>query len=549
MWTELHPTLVIVCVIVSLANGHSLYANRDKRQAVDVSPVEYLRHYGYLRDEHYTSQVPADPAELAEAFKIYQNYLKLEITGSINSETQHAMNRPRCGCNDVFSIWMNTTTRDRVKRFAQYRPVNFNARRGWRTTNLTWQLLGTTRARIPRAVVRSEIIRAFALWSAETPLRFSEVNQGADIDIDFAIGAHGDGSPFDGPSGVLAHAFFPELGTTHFDDREQWTTNSTTGAGIDLFIVAAHEFGHALGLDHSNVRNALMFPTYLGFIPNFKLSTDDIRGIRSIYGGPPSRSTTPPPTRPTTLRPTRPRTTRPTTTVTTTRPTRPPTTRPTRPTTRRPRTTIRPSLHPECGRTYNAVFEDDNGDLLMFRSYYLFQVPVYDPDTDDLRGSRASNMFPGVMSFPDAVFHVPGSTYVIRRTRMQKFSRPANRLLGERVLEVDTWRALRGLGRRSRITAAVALTQNDVLVFGRNRGRGVVWEFDVFSGRLVQGSMALMSTRFPGIPEIVDMAFSRDPSEITFIVRGLYYNFDLVTFDVFGPLEFAPDFIGGRCVG
>ena len=81
--------------------------------------------------------------------------------------------------------------------------------------------------------------------------------------------------------GVLAHAFFPEDGRTHFDDDETWVVNRT---GIDLFIVAAHEFGHSLGLDHSDNNNALMAPYYTGYIPDYKLHPDDIAGIQAHYG-------------------------------------------------------------------------------------------------------------------------------------------------------------------------------------------------------------------------------------------------------------------------
>ncbi|XP_016520804.1 matrix metalloproteinase-9-like [Poecilia formosa] len=71
-------------------------------------------------------------------------------------------------------------------------------------------------------------------------------------------------------------------GTTDSYDRDQ-KFGFCPNDGYSLFLVAAHEFGHSLGLDHSNIREALMFPLH-SYVEDLSLDQDDIDGIQYLYG-------------------------------------------------------------------------------------------------------------------------------------------------------------------------------------------------------------------------------------------------------------------------
>ncbi|XP_042315964.1 macrophage metalloelastase-like [Sceloporus undulatus] len=215
-------------------------------------------------DRFFPSVDKASHHSLEERVRDMQKFFHLKVTGKMDKETLNVMKQPRCGVPDVAENRRGTVR--------------------WTKNVLTYRINNYTPDMQP-AKVREVIAKAFKVWSDVTPLQFRRTSRPADIEIWFAYGAHGDGNSFDGRGGTLAHAYFPAPGLggdAHFDESEQW---SEYNRETNLFLVAAHEFGHSLGLDHSNVLGALMYPNYSYRNPNtFSLPYDDVNRIQRLYG-------------------------------------------------------------------------------------------------------------------------------------------------------------------------------------------------------------------------------------------------------------------------
>jgi hypothetical protein len=143
---------------------------------------------------------------------------------------------------------------------------------------------------------QNQILKAAQVWAQQTNINFAVVSdngsplgasgqdeQGDPNVGDIRIGGdHGTALPMT----VLAQAYLPPpannysiAGDTVFNTAQNWNIGST----YDLFTVATHEVGHAIGMGHSTDSTADMYASYQG--TKTALAVDDIAGIQSVYGG------------------------------------------------------------------------------------------------------------------------------------------------------------------------------------------------------------------------------------------------------------------------
>ncbi|CAK6447873.1 unnamed protein product [Pipistrellus nathusii] len=608
---------------------------------------EYLYRYGYTQ----VAELSDDKQSLSRALRVMQKRLSLPETGELDSTTLAAMRAPRCGVPDV-------------GRFQ-----TFEGDLKWHHQNLTYWIQNYSED-LPRDVIDDAFARAFAVWSAVTPLTFTRVyGVEADIIIQFGVREHGDGYPFDGKDGLLAHAFPPGQGIqgdAHFDDEELWslgkgvvvptffgnadgapchfpftfegrsysacTTDgrsdsqlwcSTTAdydtdrrfgfcpserlytehgnsdgkpcvfpftfegrsysacttdgrsdgyrwcattadydqdklygfcptrvdttviggnsagelcvfpfvflgqeystctregrtdgrlwcattpnfdsdkkwgfcpdQGYSLFLVAAHEFGHALGLDHTSVPEALMYPMY-SYTEKPPLHEDDVKGIQHLYGGPRPK---PEPRPPTTTPETQP--TAPPTVCATVRPSEGPTAGPTGPPSPGPTNapTAGPTGAPTAGPTDSPT-----------------RAPTAGPSVAPTESLDPADNVCNVDIF-DTIAEIGNYLHLFKDGRYWRFSEAQGRLVQGPFLIRDKWPAL-----PSKLDSAFEDPQSKKIFFFSGRQ---VW---VYTGATVLGPRRLDKLGFG--PEVAQVtgALPRGGGKVLLFSRQNFWRFD-----------------------
>lgn len=237
---------------------------------------DYLRRFGYLTEKPEAEEAAVAgtlDVDTSTALAEYQAFHGLPATGIFDAATREMMTRSRCLLPDP-----------------QLVGPTFSTTCAWNRTAFTYAFDAGTND-IAGDDERQAVRNAFITWSAAAPVAFREVatNQSPDVLIRWGNAACGDANM---AGGVLAHADYPPgcgfYGNAlprplHFDDQEHAWVIGPVASSYDVETVALHEIGHILGLQHSSVSGAVMFPSISASTTIRALTNDDIEGIRKLY--------------------------------------------------------------------------------------------------------------------------------------------------------------------------------------------------------------------------------------------------------------------------
>lgn len=244
-------------------------------QAVHV--YNYLSRFGYLDD------LADGVDELVTRIKSAQEVLGLTPDGVAGEVTLKAMKTvPRCGMKDVARIGGQTNQwlRSKANSGISYHVVRY---------------VGGISAAKQEAI----LMQAWENWEKVCGVKLiRRKSTDADIIIDASASRQ---EEFGDAGNVLAWAYLPQ-GSSHtgqlimkFDLAETWIDDPSL-RGILMLNVATHEFGHLLGLDHTQIAGELMYPTYDARIsaPKPRYDIPQVVGRYGLPEGKPTNPTNPP---------------------------------------------------------------------------------------------------------------------------------------------------------------------------------------------------------------------------------------------------------------
>ncbi|XP_028769517.1 metalloendoproteinase 1-like [Neltuma alba] len=234
---------------------------------------DYLDLFGFLDSASNANSTDEFSADLESAIKFFQKTFQLNVTGQPDNATVSMITLPRCGLPDVIN-GSSTLPENHTTSFTKWRSEG--------KKELTYAFSPENETGI---FMRELFAGAFRRWSEVTRLNFTETTSFNECDIQITF------LSLDGSLGVVGGAWVDN--TTRnwdvvLDSDEKWmfpSENMTGNNELDLESVAMHHIGHVLGLNHSAMQGAVMYPFFAPSNNNRKVdfAEDDLDKIRQLY--------------------------------------------------------------------------------------------------------------------------------------------------------------------------------------------------------------------------------------------------------------------------
>ncbi|ORY19445.1 hypothetical protein BCR34DRAFT_595411 [Clohesyomyces aquaticus] len=198
------------------------------------------------------------------AIRKIQKVLHEPETGQYDDRMDKIMSRPRCGTHNSYNETEAKSPSPLGKRYVLWGPK-------WDHTAITYRFVNFTKD-VDESTQRTTIRLLLPITISPAPSSAPT----ADIHIRFI--SLGDNETVFAATSMIADgtSLWSGLVNITFNDDYRWSDDR-------LFrYTAIHEIGHALGLSHSKVEDAIMFPYYDGMI--HPLHPDDEAAVHVLYG-------------------------------------------------------------------------------------------------------------------------------------------------------------------------------------------------------------------------------------------------------------------------
>jgi len=225
----------------------------------DSKATQYLAKYGYLNTMDLTAGV-----------KSFQKMSGLTETGSLDDDTVAQMGIPRCGANDIPEG--TTTNKKDVMRYAVIKYPESS-------------LLSDDN-------IDNVILTAANLWKNDHVEIVKNLDDDHDNDIEIVFCDFTEclvGFSAENDMEELARPVEKDGKTTlYLDSAQSWADDSTLSKlsyggvmhlQVQLLQVVLHQFGHAMGLEHSGRMSSAMVPFYMEWVNGLQPDKEDFTMI------------------------------------------------------------------------------------------------------------------------------------------------------------------------------------------------------------------------------------------------------------------------------